>query len=78
MRMLYMGTLLLTVARQSVCCFIRAEGLDQATFRVPCALTKRHAFDKLTRPALHVQGAWCEGFAYHFVVADADRTTITT
>ena len=33
---------------------------------------KLNAFDKLIRPALHVQGAWCEGFAYHFAVADAD------
>jgi len=35
-------------------------------------LTKTHAFDKLIRPTLHVQVAWCEGFAYHFAVADAD------
>merc|ERR1739836_163211 len=33
---------------------------------------KTHSFDKLIRPALHVQGAWCEGFGYHFAVADAD------
>ena len=29
-------------------------------------------FEKLIRPALHVQGAWCEGFGFHFAVADAD------
>ena len=52
--------------------FIRVDGVDQAKFRVPRVSTKTHAFDKLIRPALHVQGAWCEGFAYHFVVADAD------
>ena len=39
---------------------------------MPRVLTKTHAFDNLIRPALHVQGAWCEGFAYHFAVADAD------
>ena len=29
-------------------------------------------FEKLIRPALHVQGAWREGFGFHFAVADAD------
>ena len=47
------------------------DGVDQAKFRVPRVLTKTHAFDNLIRPTLHVQGAWCEGFAYHFDVADA-------
>ena len=46
--------------------------MDQAKFRVPRHATKTHAFEKLIRPALHAQGAWCEGFAYHFAVADAD------
>ena len=66
-----MRTLLITMARQSSFWFIRVDGVDQAKFRVPRASTKTHAFDKLIRPALHVQGAWCEGFAYHFAVADA-------
>ena len=52
--------------------FIRVGGVDQANFRVPRVLTKTHAFDKLIHPTLDVQGAWCEGFAYHFAVADAD------
>ena len=51
---------------------IRADGVDQAKFRVPRCTMKTHSFDKLIRPALHVQGAWCEGFGYHFAVADAD------
>jgi hypothetical protein len=60
------------MARQSNFWFIRVDGVDQAKFRVPHVLAKTHAFDKLVCPALHVQGAWCEGFAYHFAVADAD------
>ena len=71
-RMLDMGARLSTMARQSSFWLIRADGVDQAKFRVPRCATKTHAFDKLIRPALHVQGAWCEGFGYHFAVADAD------
>ena len=52
--------------------FIRVDGVDQAKIRVPRVSTRTHAFDKLIRPALHVQGAWCEGFAYHCALADAD------
>ena len=71
-RMLDMGALLISMARRSSFWFIRADGVDQAKFRVPRCATKTHAFDKLIRPALHVQGAWCEGFGYHFAVADTD------
>ena len=71
-RMLDMGTLLSTLAMQSSFWFVRVDGVDKAKFRVPRVLTKTHAFDKLIRPTLHVQGAWCEGFAYDFAVADAD------
>ena len=67
-----MVTRLITMARHSSFWFIRVDGVDQAQFRVPRVSTKTHAFDKLIRPTLHVQGAWCEGFAYHFAVADAD------
>jgi hypothetical protein len=77
-RMLDMGSLLKMLARQPIFWFIRVDGVDQAKFRVPRVLTKTHAFDKLIRPALHVQGAWCEGFAYHFAVAYDGRTTIAT
>jgi len=44
--------------------------------KIPCAraLTKTRAFHKLIHPTLHVQGAWCEGFAYHFASAHADMT----
>ena len=68
-----MGTRLITMARHSSFWFIRADGVDQAKFRIPRVSTKTHVFDKLIRPTLHVQGAWCEGFAYHFAVANADR-----
>ena len=39
---------------------------------IMCCTTKTHAFEKLIPPALHMQGAWFEGFGYHFAVADAD------
>ena len=55
-RMLDMGTRLITMARHSSFWFIRVDGVDQAKFRVPRVSTKTHAFDKLIRPALHVQG----------------------
>ena len=71
-KMLGMGDRLNTMARRSSCWLIRVDGVDQAKFRVPRCATKSHAFEKLLRPALHVQGAWCEGFGYHFAVADAD------
>ena len=57
--------------------FSHADGVDQAKFRVPRVLTKTHAFNTLVHPALHVQGAWCEGFAYNFVVADADMKKVS-
>ena len=71
-RMLDMGALLISMARHASFWLIRVDGVDQAKFRVPRCAMKTHAFDKLIRPALHVQGAWCEGFGYHFAVADAD------
>jgi len=55
----------------SQCCLIM-DGMDQAKFRVPRVLQKTHALDKLLRPALHVQGAWCHGFGYHLAVSDTD------
>ena len=70
--MLNMGSSLITMARQTSFWRIRADGVDQAKFRVPRCTTKTHSFDKRIRPALHVQGAWHAGFGYHFVVADAD------
>lgn len=51
---------------------IRADGVDQAKFRCPRVLAKGHLFDRLVRPALHVQGIWCHGFGFHLAVADAD------
>ena len=67
-----MGALLIRMARRSTLWLLRADGVDQAKFREPRCNTKTHAFEKLIRPALRVQGARCEGFVYHFAVADAD------
>ena len=77
-RMLNMGSSLITMARQTSFWLIRADGVDQAKFRVPRCTTKTQSFDKLVCPALHVQGAWCEGFGYHFAVADADLNKTPT
>ena len=71
-RMLDSGQYLMSLARNFSHWFMRCDGVDQAKFRVPRKASKTHAFDKLIRPALHVQGAWCEGFSYHLAVADAD------
>ncbi len=71
-RLLDSGQRLLTLARQFSFWFLRVDGVDQAKFRVPRKAVKPHAFESLIRPALHVQGAWCEGFSFHFAVADAD------
>ena len=49
-----------------------ADGIDQAKFRLPRQNVKGHAFERLIRPALHVQGVWAHGLAYHLSVADAD------
>ena len=64
--MLGMGARLIAMARQTSFWLIRADGVDQAKFRVPRCAMKTHSFDKLIRPALHVQGAWCEGFGVSF------------
>lgn len=49
-----------------------ADGVDQAKFRCPRVLIKTHNFDKLLRPAMHVQGVWAHGFGFHLAVSDAD------
>ena len=67
------GGRLIGMARQTSFWRIRADGVDQAKFRVPRCAMETHSFDKLIRPALHVQGAWCEGVGYHDAVADADQ-----
>ena len=51
---------------------VRADGADQAKFRVPRDNQRTHAFDTLLRPALHVQGCWAHGFGIHLAVADGD------
>ena len=71
-QMLGMGHFLTTLARQFSHVLMRLDGVDQAKFRVPRQLVKTHAFEQLIRPALHVQGGWVQGFAFHLAVADAD------
>ena len=66
------GQLLNQLAKRFSSILLRVDGVDQAKFRVPRVLRKSHAFEKLIRPALHIQGAWCHGFGFHFAVADAD------
>ena len=51
---------------------INADGMDQAKFRVPRVLVRSHAFERLLRPALHVQGIWAHGAAYQLAVSDSD------
>jgi hypothetical protein len=60
----------MTQSVSQICLIV--DGMDQAKFRVPRVLEKTHALDKLLRPALHVQGAWCHGFGYHLAISDAD------
>jgi hypothetical protein len=66
------GQVLLNLSKRLSSCLLRVDGVDQAKFRVPRVALKSHAFEKLLRPALHIQGAWCHGFGFHFAVADAD------
>ena len=54
------------------------DGMDQAKFRVPRVLTRSHAFERLLRPALHVQGIWAHGGGYQLVVSDSDVCKDTT
>ena len=53
------------------------DGMDQAKFRVPRVLVRSHAFERLLRPALHVQGVWAHGGSYQLAVSDADVCTDT-
>ena len=48
------------------------DGIDQAKFRMPKKFDKTHAFNTLIRPAIHVQGSWLQGFAYHLALSDGD------
>lgn len=66
------GALLTAMARHSSNAFIRADGMDQAKFKMPRQRTKTHAFAKLVRPALHIQGVWAHALGFHYVAADAD------
>ena len=70
--MLECGQRLISLARQFSFWLLRTDRIYQAKFRVPRLTQKTHAFENVIRPALHVQGAWCEGFGFHFAVADAD------
>ena len=66
------GQMMINLSKRLSSCLLRVDGVDQAKFRVPRVSLKSHAFAKLIRPALHIQGAWCHGFGFHFAVADAD------
>lgn len=66
------GQVFVNLSRRLSSCLLRVDGVDQAKFRVPRVSVKTHTFEKLLRPALHIQGAWCHGFGFHFAVADAD------
>ena len=67
-----MGQRLSDLSRKLSAVLVRVDGIDQAKFRVPRVLQKAHAFDRLVRPALHIQGIWAHCFGFHFAVADAD------
>ena len=54
------------------------DGMDQAKFRVPRVLVRSHAFERLLRPALHVQGIWAHGGGYQLAVSDSDVCKDTT
>ena len=60
-----------TMLSTSALC-IAVDGMDQAKFRVPRKLTITKAFERLLRPAMHVQGCWAHGAGYALAVADAD------
>lgn len=60
-----------TVLSTSVITVI-VDGIDQAKFRVPRRHVRSHAFDRLLRPALHVQGIWAHGAGYQLAVSDTD------
>ena len=66
------GQIMNTIARRMSLMLVRIDGMDQAKFRVPRALKKSHITDALLRPALHIQGVWSHGFAFHLAIADAD------
>jgi hypothetical protein len=70
--MLKQGYMLSAVARSVSQLSLIVDGIDQAKFRLPRVLDRGHALDTLLRPALHVQGVWCNGFGYHMAVSDAD------
>ena len=54
------------------------DGMDQAKFRVPRVLVRSHAFERLLRPALHVQGIWAHGGGYQLAVSGSDVCKDTT
>ena len=50
-----MGMLLHEIEKSLSVALIRADGLDQAKHRCPRALVHGHAWQRLLRPALHIQ-----------------------
>lgn len=70
--LLMSGQLLASCSLSTSVGHLDVDGVDQAKFRVPRKLVKSHAFQTLIRPALHVQGVWWQGLAYHLAVSDGD------
>ena len=66
------GEKLVLLSKKMSCCVLRVDGVDQAKFRIPRVTRKTHGFDKLIRPALHVQGCWSHHMGFHLAVQDAD------
>ena len=50
-----MGLKLQEVEKSLSTVLIRADGLDQAKHRCPRSLVQGHSFQRLLRPALHIQ-----------------------
>ena len=66
------GHFVASLAVSSSVLTICVDGMDQAKFRIPRQKVRSHAFERLYRPALHVQGVWAHGFGYRLAVSDAD------
>ena len=47
-------------------------GMSCFALWIPKQVDKTHAFQTLIRPAIHVQGAWWQGMAYHLALGDGD------
>ena len=66
------GNLWLALTISTSVLTVIVDGMDQAKLRVPRLLVHSHAFERLPRPAFHVQGIWAHGAGYQLAVTDAD------